>query len=127
MEPFQGKLPKKKKERKEHMKIHEAITEMGNMIPDHNVSEDLLFTWLSRIEGLVVAEIHRGKSANTKYTKEHNEVSLIVPDPYSVIYPLYLQTMAYLYLGEYDRYNHLNSVFNNAWSDYAKYHIRNNK
>ena len=108
------------------MKVNEAITELGKMIPDHNISEDLLLIWLSRIEGLVLAEIHRKADTDIRYTEGSAEASLAAPDPYSVIYPLYLQTMAYLYLGEYDRYNYLNSVFNSAWSDYAKFYIRNN-
>ena len=109
------------------MKIKEAITETGMMIPDHGIKEELLYIWLSRVEALVSAEIKKEPPREAEYSAEDGELTLGVPDPYSVIYPLYLQTMIYLYLGEYDRYNYLNSVFSGAWSDYAKYYIRNNK
>ncbi|MBE6544007.1 MAG: hypothetical protein E7675_06360 [Ruminococcaceae bacterium] len=106
------------------MKIKEALTETGMMIPDHNICEELLYIWLSRVEGLVITRIMGGDGADIKYTPEENEGVLRVPDPYSAIYPLYLQTMIYLYLGEYDRYNHLNQAFSSAWSDFAKHYIR---
>ena len=108
------------------MQIKEALTEAGMMIPDHNISNELLYIWLSRIEGLVLSEIIRSPSPNIRYTEESINETLRVPDPYSVIYPLYLQTMIFLHLGEYDRYNYLNSVFSAAWSDYAKHYIRSN-
>ena len=104
------------------MKAKDAITEAGLMIPDHNVNEELLYIWLTRVEGLVCNEITRKAQAEKISDGEHQ---LLVPDPYSSVYPLYLQTMIYLYLGEYDRYNYLNSLFEAAWMDYAKHYIRN--
>ncbi len=95
------------------------------MIPDHNVSAELMYIWLSRVEGLVKTEIKKeDPGAGELFSEFDEEKELSVPDPYSAIYPLYLQTMIYLYLCEYDRYNYLNSLFSSAWSDYAKYYVR---
>ena len=107
------------------MKIKNAISETGMMIPDHNVSAELMYIWLARLEGLVRTEIKKEIPVEEiLFGEEDNERELSVPDPYSAVYPMYLQTMIYLYLGEYDRYNYLNSLFSTLWSDYAKYYVR---
>ena len=93
------------------------------MIPDHNVPEALLYLWLARVEEFVYVRI-RLEDAEKEFTHEDDGVELSVPDPFSVIYPLYLQTMIYLYLGEYDRYNYLCTCFDRAWSDYGKHYVR---
>ncbi len=93
------------------------------MIPDHNVPIELLYLWLARVEELVYIRI-RLEKAEKKYTPDDDLTELSVADPYSVIYPLYLQTMIYLYLGEYDRYNYLCTCFERAWSDYGKHYVR---
>ena len=105
------------------MKVKEAINEAGMMIPDHNAAPELLYLWLTRAEGLVYMQI-RSEKAKKAFAPEDDEAELSVPDPYSAIYPLYLQTMIYLYLGEYDRYNYLSACFERAWNDYAKYYVR---
>ena len=105
------------------MKVKDAINEAGMMIPDHNAPQELMYLWLTRVEGLVYMQIMSEK-AQAVFTPDEGEAVLSVPDPYSAIYPLYLQTMIYLYLGEYDRYNYLNSCFEKAWSDYAKHYVR---
>ena len=108
------------------MKVKQAISEAGLMIPDHNVSAELLHIWLSRVEGEVFA-IVRDDEREVVFSEGDGESVLSVPDPFSAIYPLYLQTMIYLYLGEYDRYNYLNSLYESARSEYAKYYLRTKK
>jgi len=107
--------------KEKELKVKDAINEAGLMIPDHNVNEELLYIWLNRVQGLVGSLI--SEKELPRLQSELDE--LAVPEPYSALYPLYLQTMIYLYLGEYDRYNYLNSLFEASWSDYAKYYIRN--
>lgn len=107
------------------MTAQAAINEVNAVLP-HNFDNSLLLIWLNRIERMASVEIE-GLECNAISDIEENEINtaLRIPDPYSVIYVLYLQCMIYLFLGEYDRYANLNELFNSAWKDYAKRYVRN--
>ncbi len=106
------------------MTAQAAISEVNAVLP-HNYDNNLLIIWINRIERTVAVEIEGLEcDAISDITESKLNTVLRIPDPYSVIYVLYLQCMIYLSLGEYDRYANLNELFNSAWRDYAKWYLR---
>ena len=107
------------------MTAKNAIDEVNAVLP-HNFDNSLLITWLNRIEKTAAVEIEEKALDPEPAITEANQATrtLSIPEPYAFIYPLYLQCMIYLMLGEYDRYSNLNGFFNTVWGDYAKRYLK---
>ena len=106
------------------MTAEKAIYEAGAMVP-HSIETGLLLTWLDRLERYASVEVEGLECDTIKDLKEEELGSkLRIPDPYSWVYPLYLQCMIHLAMGEYDRYSAVNQTFNNAFDDYSKWYMR---
>ena len=106
------------------MTAQAAINEVNNVLP-HNFDNNLLLTWINRIERTASVEIEGMECDAIGDISENDlEKPLRIPDPYSVIYVLFLQCMIAISLGEFDRYSNIYGIFNASWSDYAKWHLR---
>lgn len=106
------------------MTVQAAINEANATIP-HNLDNSLLITWINRVERTASVEIEGMECDEINDVTENDlEETLRIPDPYSVIYVLYLQCMISIALGEFDRYANIYGIFNSSWSDYAKWRLR---
>lgn len=111
------------------MTIIEAITRIDAIKPNaYRQSEKI--AWISSIDSTIMREIietHEGDSTvifdgytdNTPLTTE-----LLVPAPYDELYLYYLESRIDYWNGETKRYNNSIKMFNEAYSNFAKYYNR---
>ena len=107
------------------MTANQVFDEVGLTLPN-TIEQKLLLIWLNRLEQYAAVEIE-GLDCHSISAISSNDTDnpLRIPDPYSSVYPLYLQCMIHLAMGEYDRYTAMYKFFNTAYSDYAKWYQRN--
>lgn len=115
------------------MTITEAIERIDSLTPNGYSREDKIY-WLSILDGMVATQVlasylteaekekFNGYTEDTELTTE-----LLVDDPYSDMYLLWLQSKIEFYNGETDRYNNTMKTFSGIWDDFVKYIIRTKK
>lgn len=114
---------KTEKEKKEKMKVYELIT-MVNSIKSNSIPEDTKLRNINEVEARIFCDIY--KKRPEEYC-EKNSLSdeLMLPSPFHKIYITYLLAMEELAAGEHEAYRTLMAEYEQAFSDYAKYCIRN--
>ncbi len=109
------------------MRLEEALSICDRMGPNAFRDEDKI-RWLSELDGRVTREIgdvHEGSWTFEGYDEDTPPCTvLIVPEPYSEIYPLYLAAKIDFMNAEFARYNNSVALFNAAYEDYAAYYKR---
>lgn len=111
------------------MTIGEAIFQTDTLKPNQYSPADKI-KWLSEIDGIVKNEIidtHEGREliTFTPYADDTSlETVLLVPEPYSNVYVLYLFTKIDFNNAEFTRFNNSVIMYNVAYENYAKYYNR---
>lgn len=111
------------KEKKDRMKIYELIT-MVDSIKNNSIPEDTKLRNINAVEAKVFCDIYK-KRPEDFYEKTSLNDELMLPPPYQNMYISYLLAMGELASGEYEAYRSLMAEYEQAFSDYAKYCIRN--
>lgn len=113
------------------MTIQECIDIADEMKPNM-MSRRLKIKFLNEIEELIYGEVvmvheHTEEEAvKPVYTEETDEATaLIVPDPYSMLYPYWLMTKLDMQNQEDERYNVDRAHFENAFNTMSDWWTRN--
>ena len=111
------------------MTIMDALHRIDNIKPNsYNQTEKV--KWLSTLDGIIKAEIidtHEGAEdvVFNGYTEDTDLLTtLLVPAPYDELYLFWLESKVDYWNGEIGKYNNSISMFNEAYSSYAKYYNR---
>ena len=110
------------------MKIIEAINRIDSLM--HNTySQPEKVAWLSEMDWDVtrhIIETHEGnESTFTGYDDlTDQQTELIMPEPYSKAYLLWLEAQIHYYNGEIDKYNNAMDMFNEAYEGFKNYYNR---
>ena len=111
------------------MTIMDALHRIDNIKPNsYNQTEKV--KWLSTLDGIIKAEIidtHEGAEdvVFNEYTEDTDLLTaLLVPAPYDELYIFWLESKIDYWNGEIGKYNNSISMFNEAYSSYAKYYNR---
>lgn len=109
------------------MTIMEALHRIDTIKPN-SFSQTEKIKWLSTLDGIINTEImgadvgaFKGYTADTALT-----TPLIVPAPYDDIYLYWLETNIDYWNGEIGKYNNSVTMYNEAYSTFAKYYNRTN-
>lgn len=111
------------------MIIREAIERINTRM--HNTYSDMdKVEWLSKLDWMVkkhIIDTHVNVEnvSFEGYDEETDlETELLVPEPYSEIYPRWLEAQIHYSNGEYGKYNNAILVFNTEYQSYADYYNR---
>ena len=111
------------------MTIMDALHRIDTIKPNsYNQTEKV--KWLSALDGTIKAEIidtHEGAEdvVFNGYTEDTDLLTaLLVPAPYDELYIFWLESKIDYWNGEIGKYNNSISMFNEAYSSYAKYYNR---
>ncbi len=105
------------------MKV-EKIISITDSIKKNDFSDDAKIVWLNEAEGRIAFEIFKMKPEEFRALAS-SEDELLAPEPYSKIYTLYLGAMIAFFKGEYNLFNKAIAEYENAFSEYARFVIRN--
>lgn len=105
------------------MKVERLIATL-DAIKTNQVNDDTKILWINEVEGRVTCEIFKSPIDEVAFVTAGYE-ELTVPEPYSRVYILYLIAMIAFVEGDFDLYNKTYIEYESAFSDYAKYVIRN--
>lgn len=100
--------------------------------PGVAADEDMMFGWLSSVEGLIFEEIVKGREGAPfesfeGYTDSDGEVKLIAKNPYSEVYVYYVIAQSYLAFSDMARYNNYLALYRDAYEEFAGYWARNHR
>ena len=111
------------------MTIMDALHRIDTIKPNsYNQTEKV--KWLSTLDGTIKAELidtHEGAEdvVFNGYTEDTDLLTaLLVPAPYDELYIFWLESKIDYWNGEIGKYNNSISMFNEAYSSYAKYYNR---
>ena len=105
------------------MKVDEAI-QLADSVEENLFPRATKVAWLSMLDGRIYKEIilTHEDSDDIEYEPydptEASTTDLIVPDPYSDLYPWYLQARIQLSNGDTARYNNSIQMYNVAMQDF---------
>lgn len=119
------------------MTINEAITQVGALKP-HQYTDDQLIRWLSNLDTQLWEDVvkwhhfpmvkgedgkcHPDFPAHGPYAEDVDvDQVLMVPDPYSDLYPKYLAAQIDYHNGDIARYNNSMVMYNVALQSYTNY------
>ena len=111
------------------MTLMEALHRIDTIKPNSfNQAEKI--KWLATLDGIIKTEIidtHKGGEdiAFTPYSEDTDlTTSLLVPAPYDEIYLFWLESKIDYWTGEIGKYNNSISMFNEEYSNFAKYYTQ---
>lgn len=108
------------------MKVQEALDFVDGLRPN-GYDETQKAHWLNELEGKVQLLIHHcPQSEAVAYNlPEDADRTLLVPPPFDRLYWTWLCAMIDFANGEYDKYQSSMAMANDAYSEYARWYIRN--
>lgn len=111
------------------MTISEAINKI-DALKQNTFSQQDKIEWLSALDGIIKREIidtHKNANMITfdGYDKDTDlDTKLLVPAPYDDIYIKWLEAQIDYYNGEIGKYSNSKTMFNAAYSNFARYYNR---
>ena len=111
------------------MTIIEAITRIKTLKPNTFLQQDII-RWLSILDGIIKTEIidnhEGGEGVIFNGYNESSDVTqeMLVPAPYDDIYLRWLEAQMDYANGEYNKYNNSVGIYNDAYTNYARYYNR---
>ena len=111
------------------MTIMEALHRIDTLKPN-SYGQAEKKKWLSTLDGIIKKEIidahENGESVVFDgYTEDTDlTTTLLVPAPYDEIYLFWLEAKINYWNGEYGKYDNSMTMYNEAYSTYAKHYIR---
>jgi hypothetical protein len=113
------------------MTILQALKKYKSLRQNQNYDEDQLVGWLSELDGKVYNEIINTHddgenitySPYDRFNDDYNANKvLIIPEPYSQVYLLYLISQADLFNTDTARYANSSIAFNDKYKDFKNYY-----
>ena len=89
----------------------------------NDYSDTLKLRWINDVEGRVQCEIHKKSPADVRFVVS-DEDTLTLPEPYCLVYLLFLTSMIEFADGHYSDYAKLTLEFEKNLEIYAKWYIR---
>jgi len=109
------------------MTLHNAIREADGKVNNRQSGERKI-EWLNEAE-YMVAEQQRLNGIVPGFCGYDADFPadtvLRAPEPWSALYPAYLEARLHYENGEYDRYNNAMAIYNRYFREYAAYLLRN--
>ena len=105
------------------MKVGQIISIIDEL-KENEINDEIKLFWINEVEGRISGEILKRKSGEFKSLVSFSD-ELSVPEPYSRLYVLYLDAMIAFSKGDYDAYYTVTAEFEKAFSEYARFVIRN--
>ena len=109
------------------MTVRELMTRLDGLTANQYAAADKL-RWLCEVEETVLREILLTHESDREITftpyDTVDDTALLVPEPYSRLYPLYLETQIHYHNGEIGKYNNAAAAFRGALEDFRNYHNR---
>lgn len=108
------------------MKLRELFDFVDGVKPNA-FEDDAKLRWINELEGKIQSLIyHTPTEEIIAYKLPVNEnKELLVPAPYDKVYWMWLCAMIDFANGEYDKYQNAMVMANDAYSEYAKWYMRN--
>lgn len=110
------------------MTIRECIDRVDNAKPNQYGNEEKV-RWLSFLDGIIINEVlktHDGYEGQyddfVGYSADKQDVPLIVPAPYDIMYEAYLKMKIDEENGETARYNNSMTIYNTYLAEYKKWY-----
>ena len=107
------------------MTVNEAIMAADELRPN-SFDENVKTRWLSELDGKISLEIHKADKAVKYECSADENTTLLVPEPHSSMYPLYLVAMIDFYNKDTESYENTLLMFNSEYDIFAKRYQRNN-
>lgn len=105
------------------MKLREAISALKKL-RDVRVSEEVIFLWLSELDGRVQTEIMLADIADVfGYNVEQYDANLLVLPPHDAMYLDWLMYKAAEYYAEIDRAQYHRAEFERKYNRYAAWYM----
>lgn len=110
------------------MTIMEVIHRIDELKPN-NYTRDEKIAWLSTLDGLIKSEIIDTHEDGEKivfdgYNDNDTNTTLLVPEPYDVLYLRWIEAQIDYTNGEYGKYNNSLAAFNDAYEHFERYYNR---
>ena len=111
------------------MTIMEALHRIDTLKPNSYPQAEKK-KWLSTLDGIIKKEIIDAHESSESvvfngYTEDTDlTTTLLVPAPYDEIYLFWLEAKINYWNGEYGKYDNSMTMYNAAYSTYAKHYIR---
>ncbi len=84
--------------------------------------------WLSKLDGLILREIHMSNEPYEGYSEDDQQKELVVPFPYcDDVYSYYIQAQIDKENNEIDHYDQNITMYDEALSKYQAYFIRTHR
>lgn len=103
-----------------------VIEDLANLKPNVYSEEDK-YKWISRLDGMISAEVFRDAEPVKYEIPEDADKELLVGPPYDDIYVLYCAAMVDFYNREYSAYNNSVMMFNERFEAYKSYYIQRHR
>lgn len=105
------------------MKLREAINALG-MMRDARIEEELLYMWISELEGRVQTEIMLFDVLDIiRYSEEQYDANLLILPPHDHLYVDWIVYRTAQYYGEYDAAKYLGAEFEKKYKKYAAWYM----
>lgn len=112
------------------MTIAQAIARADALMPNA-IPQNIKIDWLSNLDSMIVIEVIRTHEGDEEYASfagydENTDVDseLIVPAPFSEMYPIWIAAKIDFTNGEFDRYGNVVAQFNSILRDFADHYNR---
>ena len=102
----------------------EKILEQFDALKSNQLSDTVKIGWLAEVEGRVLCQI-LGRSPEDVTLPKGSEDALTLPESFSRVYLLYLAAMTELFGGDHKAYDTIKREFEEEFSSYSKYIIKN--
>lgn len=107
------------------MTVNEAIMAADKLRPNAYSEKDKI-GWLSGLDGKIALEVHKRRDVPKYEYPKDSDTELLVKEPHSSMYPLYIVAMIDFYNRDTEAYMNSGSMFNAEYDIFAKWYIRNN-
>lgn len=103
------------------MTVNDVISEVRSLNRGE-YKDDQLRAWIRRLEARIYTEIISTHEGGKAENLSDDERELYAPEPHADLYRHYIDAMIYLSNGESGRAETSSSLFNSAYSDFARYY-----
>lgn len=101
-----------------------SVIEYVDSVKPNVYEETDKYRWISTVEGLISAEVHGMAEPVKLSVPEDADKELLVPEPFSDVYALYVCSMIDFHNKEYEHYNNSALMFAERLEQYKAHYIR---
>lgn len=103
------------------------VIERVDAIKPNTYEPEAKAEWLFRLDGRISREVMKVNPPQQYRYPEDGDKELLVPHPYDDIYDYFMGAMIDYYNKEFGEYNNAMTMYNEAFSSYAKLYQRENR